>query len=105
MSDPTESPTPQDGGLERFVVFLMRHFVALTGTSTHLDDRGQPTGEPHFFACSGFVMTFFDTCLLVTAGHVLRALDSLLQNTRVRIDWNLMDYFGPDARVQMPTPF
>jgi hypothetical protein len=105
MDKLTMTRTPHRVGYEGLVVFLMRHFVALAGTRTDLDERGQPIGEPHFFACSGFVMSFCDTCFLVTAGHVLRSLDGLLQNNRVHVHWNLVDYFGPDARVQLPTPF
>jgi hypothetical protein len=105
MNNPTAPPLSQPGGLEGLVVFLMRHFVALAGTRYDLDDRGQPTGQPHFFACSGFVMTFGGKWFLVTAGHVLRTLDRLLQAGRIRFTCNLVDYFGPDARVELPTPF
>lgn len=104
MSDPSTGLLSQEDAnrVSGLVKFLMRHFVSLAGTCIDLDDNGVPIGQPRFFACSGFIMSFLDSWYCVTAGHDLRDL----QSNTIRVEGcRFVDYLGPNPKVAMPTPF
>src|SRR5438876_9761727 len=90
---------------ERFLRLLGRHVVSLSGTMVRLDENGKETGNPHFFACSGFVVSLREVWLLVTAGHILKRLEVGLRNKEIALKTcGLADYFGSEAKVFYSTP-
>jgi hypothetical protein len=83
-----------------------RHLVCLGVLFVELDEKGQPSGHEKFLACSGFVMELHGMCFIVTAGHVIQLLDRRLANKEIAIKSSIIvDYFGKDAKVELPTHF
>ncbi len=58
--------------------FLGQHLVALQGSYEYVNPDGKPTGSFGYFLHSGFVMSFREQWLLVTAGHILQNLEERL---------------------------
>jgi hypothetical protein len=91
---------------EKFLLYMGRHLVSLSGTLVKLDRQGNDVSDAHFFACSGFVVSLGEDWYLLTAGHVLHEFDEALRSKEYRLaSCGLADYFGPDAKVPYPTPF
>jgi hypothetical protein len=83
-----------------------RHVVCLAVQYVALDDKGMPVGKEQFLAHSAFVMSFRGLWFLVTAGHALESLDRRIQESRLKVtSCCIADYFGPGAKVHLPTPF
>jgi len=91
----------------RLVTYLSKHLVCLAVNYVALDADGRPVDQVQFLACSGFVVVFHGSWFFVTAGHILKEdLDENVEAGRLRIiNTAFADYFGPDARANMPTMF
>jgi hypothetical protein len=102
---PSESKVTE-AAAEHLFAHVCRHLVCLAVQYVELDEKGCPKGQEKFIAYSAFVMSMNDRWFLVTAGHALKELDSLLDARRIKItSCCIADYFGKDAKVHYPTPF
>jgi hypothetical protein len=72
----------------------------------HLDENGHVIGGSRICASSCFVMSFGESWFLVTAGHVLKELEELLDHPRVRfLQSCLIDALGSEAIHSNNVPF
>lgn len=84
------------------------HIVSFSWFDQPLDTAGNPQGEWRHFSISSFVMSFGDQWCLITAGHILEALDNNLKHGRVRMfDEVLNDAAGaaPQSTISIPFSF
>jgi hypothetical protein len=86
--------------------WLSRHLVSMVHIYRHLDANGNLQGDSLISASSCFVMSFGERWFLVTAGHVLKELEELLEHPRVRLIQScLIDALGSDAIHNSNLPF
>jgi len=91
---------------DHLIRWLNKHLVSLTIIYGHLDENGKPTGKPYVAACSSFVLAFGDIWFLVTAGHVIKDLDKLFANPRVKVLKTFIeDSLGAQATHLNSIPF
>ena len=91
---------------QRFLKHLGRHIVALCGRYVYLDESGKQVGEPMFYSYTGTVFAILGSWCIVTAGHVLRGIETASNNKKVRIDSQVLaDYCGVGATNHDPIPF
>ena len=90
-----------------FTEWMARHLVAIAGTFHRLGRDGEPEGEEQLFCLTGFVVIFLERWWYVTAGHNFGdVLGEYVDKKQIRINkCSLLDYFAPDAKVRMATPF
>jgi hypothetical protein len=84
---------------------LGQHLVALCGVYVPLDAAGKPKGEERSVSFSGFVIVLDEAWFVITAGHVLgERFGDAIRNRRIQLNHcSLADYFGKNAKTQMPT--
>lgn len=100
-------PMPEIGNsaLEGMLTFFCRHLVSLSGSYQLVDSKGELMDQDKFFSCSGFVLSIRGAWIWVTAGHILKELDEILNKTVKLTECVLVDYFGPDVVSCHPIPF
>ena len=103
-------PEAADPGLERYreVVFdgICQHLVLLGVRATWLDENEESDGLEHLLHYTFFVASVGDRWFLVTAGHVLEALDELFTASNVRVEVSfLADNFGSLKKANEPLYF
>ncbi|MDB5308809.1 MAG: hypothetical protein JWO38_3011 [Gemmataceae bacterium] len=97
-------------GLEEYreVVFdgICQHLVMLGVRTTRLDEHGNSDGLEHLSHYTFFVASVGQQWYLVTAGHVLEALDELFAATDERVELSfLADNFGSLKKENKPLHF
>jgi hypothetical protein len=95
----------RDNSGERYR-FLCRHLVGLAVTCQPIDAHGKPAGQGQLFIYPGWILSIRDAWCLVTAGHILKQLDELLEKKKIELDsCALIDSLGPDAVSSLHIPF
>src|SRR5262249_10562634 len=76
------------------------------GRYIHLDDAGKMSGPEMNFAFSGFVIAIRGVWCLMTAGHVLKKLETAAQHPKIKLfTCGFCDFFGFESKGNQPTPF
>ena len=90
---------------QQAIRFYCNHLVSLAVSFVRINVQGDYALSPEGFAFSGFVMSVRGQWNLVTAGHIVRDLDSLFQNKKATFTGSvLIDGWGSDA-VYRQGPF
>ena len=87
------------------VAFFCRHLVGLCVSYKHKtpEDAKLP---PRFAACSGTLIMIKGACCFLTAGHVLKELETLRASDKIElVEAKLVDTFGPKPISEVPIPF
>src|SRR5262245_55374717 len=83
-----------------------RHFVSMAGGFFRLNNHGKSHGKEIGFNFSGFILSIRGRWNLVTAGHILRKLESGLIANQIALNrCYLIDSYGPNPATDLPTPF
>jgi|GEM_PF-1752621 len=83
-----------------------RHLVALCITFQSLNDEKVPISELKFDAFPGIIINIRGIFYFLTAGHILKNLDTELSNDKVLIHNSVLaDTFGPGTISPHPIPF
>ncbi len=84
--------------------FFFRHLVGLGVTISNRTDDGESAPRTLFFSCT--IIHLADRYNLLTAGHILEPLSKGMADGRVLLhSAQLVDWFGADARFELPIPF
>jgi hypothetical protein len=87
------------------VQFFCRHLVALCVTFEHVGGN-QADKEPSFAAYAGTLIKIQESIFLLTAGHILRQLESALRSDKIGITGAVLaDTFGLNRICDQPIPF
>src|SRR5438067_2277980 len=100
MSNPADASELDEGARadgRRLIRQLGRSLVCLGGTCI---EPGLPGDGERFFCATLFAMSFDGVPLLLTAGHVLKDLETLFRTRRVTA-CKLADFFGPGPMTRM----
>jgi hypothetical protein len=82
-----------------------KHTVSLGWIDAEPDAKGRPLDKPRKFCVSGFIMSFDGQWVLLTAGHILKGIDSVLEAGRQLHSCVLIDSFGDKVSHRQPFPF
>jgi hypothetical protein len=96
----------------RFIRLLGSSLVAITGRFALHDPKTGDLEPEQAFACTTFAMSFNDTPVLLTAGHVIQdELDPILVQKEYKgcqvelYETKICEFFGPDPVVKAPKAF
>jgi hypothetical protein len=84
---------------------LGQHLVALCAVYVPLDSAGRPDGKERSVSFSAFVVVLDGNWFVITAGHVLgERFGDFISRRQIQLSHcSLADYFGKNAKTQMPT--
>jgi hypothetical protein len=94
-----------DQAKEKFLSHFCRYLVGIGWVDYGADEQGRLLGVPRAISVSAFVMSFDDKWVLVTAGHILEDLDTLLRSGRRMTTSVLLDAWSLGAQSTPPIPF
>ena len=85
---------------EEFAGMLGKHFISLN--FYYSDVKGE---ADKLASISGFVMLIQDDWFFITAGHILRTVDQIIEQGAVVRRWSIFDGLGTDAKFDDAIPF
>ena len=89
---------------QKFLRYLGRHLVALTGSYRLTDDAA--TSEERPFNYTGCIVTANGEWFVLTAGHAIQAHVKAVNEGLIEITGRVLaDYFGINAANRQPIPF
>jgi hypothetical protein len=96
----------QEDEEQRLLRSLSQHLVAMCGSFIHLNEKGEPSGQPTFYSYTGTIIEILGRWCIATAGHCLHRLEEASKHPRVLIESQILaDYFGANATNLTPIPF
>lgn len=91
---------------EQYQKHFSKHFLAF-GWRTNAPGKGgfQITQNERFVVTAGFLATYRDVWVLITAGHILEQLEHSIKAGYKAYQFRIFDSLGPSAEHRAPLPF